>query len=168
MDLRYQDQPPIQIEEVNGDYTVTIADRQYRVHLIRSTPSELIFSFNDRLYRAHLAAADQGKTQLVALDAIIHALQREDEKSTPTQRRRAAANADSVLTASMPGQVIKVLVEAGEAVKRGQTLIVLEAMKMEIRIASPQDGNVKQVLCEVGVVVERGQTLIELQPTQTA
>ncbi|MFN8417789.1 MAG: acetyl-CoA carboxylase biotin carboxyl carrier protein subunit [Anaerolineae bacterium] len=104
----------------------------------------------------------------MALDAIIHALQREDEKSTPTQRRRAAANADSVLTASMPGQVIKVLVEAGEAVKRGQTLMVLEAMKMEIRIASPQDGNVKQVLCEVGVVVERGQTLIELQPTQTA
>lgn len=168
MELRYQDQPPIQIEETDGEYVVTIADRQHHIRLIRSTPSELIFSLNGQQYRAHIATTDESKTQLVALDAVVHTLRREDEKSTPAQRRRAVASTDSLLTASMPGQVIKVLAQAGETVKRGQALIVLEAMKMEIRVSAPQDGSVAKVLCEVGDVVERGQTLIELHQSLPA
>jgi biotin carboxyl carrier protein len=62
----------------------------------------------------------------------------------------------------MPGQVVKILVAEGEAVRRGQPLMVLEAMKMEIRINAPRDGHVTRLLCQPGQVVERGQTLLEL------
>jgi biotin carboxyl carrier protein len=62
----------------------------------------------------------------------------------------------------MPGQVIAVPVAAGDAVSRGQTLIVLEAMKMELRVAAPHDGTVEKVLVSVGEVVERGQPLAEV------
>lgn len=79
-------------------------------------------------------------------------------------RRRAAAGGDSALTAPMPGVVRAVLVEAGQPVQRGQTLLVLEAMKMEIRITAPMDGVVTALPVLPGTVVERGQALAEVQP----
>ena len=67
------------------------------------------------------------------------------------------------LTAPMPGQVRAVNVSEGDAVTKGQTLLVLEAMKMEIRVQSPQDGIVKKLLVKQGQTVEREQILIEIE-----
>ena len=77
-------------------------------------------------------------------------------------RRRSVSAGAGDLTAQMPGQVAAVLVEAGEAVARGQTLVVLEAMKMEIRVSAPADGVVSRLLVRPGDVVERGQRLVEI------
>ncbi len=66
------------------------------------------------------------------------------------------------LTAPMPGQVRAVNVNEGDEVIKGQTLMVLEAMKMEIRIQSPGDGTVKKLLVKQGQTVEREQMLIEI------
>lgn len=66
------------------------------------------------------------------------------------------------LTAPMPGQVRAVNVSEGDAVTKGQTLLVLEAMKMEIRIHALQDGIVKKLFVEQGQTVEREQILIEV------
>ena len=76
-------------------------------------------------------------------------------------RARAAA-APGDLTADMPGQVVSVAVAIGDAVTSGQTLMILEAMKMEIRVAAPTDGRVVAIGVAPGDVVDRGQTLIEL------
>jgi biotin carboxyl carrier protein len=67
------------------------------------------------------------------------------------------------LTAPMPGQVRAVNVSEGDAVTKGQTLLVLEAMKMEIRIHSPQDGIVKKLFVQQGQTVEREQILIDIE-----
>jgi biotin carboxyl carrier protein len=66
------------------------------------------------------------------------------------------------LTAPMPGQVRAVNVSEGDAVTKGQTLLVLEAMKMEIRIHAPQDGVVKKLFVKQGQTVEREQMLIDV------
>jgi biotin carboxyl carrier protein len=76
-------------------------------------------------------------------------------------RRRGTAG-EGDLTAQMPGQVLDVLVGEGQAVTRGQTLVILEAMKMEIRVSAPGDGQVQRVLVKKGDVVERGQHLVEI------
>ena len=68
-----------------------------------------------------------------------------------------------VLDATMPGQVVAVVVKEGDTVQRGQTLVVLEAMKMELRVTAPHDGHVAHVRVQVGQVVERGQQLLELE-----
>ena len=65
--------------------------------------------------------------------------------------------------APMPGKVIKVLVKDGEAVKSGQTLLVLEAMKMEQTTRSPADGVVKKVLVREGDQVTAGQILVVME-----
>ncbi len=66
------------------------------------------------------------------------------------------------LTAPMPGQIRAVNVSEGEAVTKGQTLLVVEAMKMEIRIQAPADGLVKKLFVKQGQTVEREQILIEI------
>jgi len=73
-----------------------------------------------------------------------------------------AAGANAV-TAMMPGRVVSVEVKPGDEVKRGQTVCVIESMKMEQNIASPRDGRVASVPVSAGDSVQRGQTLVELE-----
>ena len=64
------------------------------------------------------------------------------------------------LTAPMPGKVIQVAVKPGDQVKRGATLMVLEAMKMEHSIAAPMDGTIERVFFKAGDLVEEGAELL--------
>jgi acetyl-CoA/propionyl-CoA carboxylase, biotin carboxylase, biotin carboxyl carrier protein len=74
----------------------------------------------------------------------------------------AAASGDASLAAPMPGTVVQVRGRPGAEVGAGETLVVLESMKMEISIAAPRDGSVAAVHVAAGDQVERGAVLIEL------
>jgi acetyl-CoA/propionyl-CoA carboxylase, biotin carboxylase, biotin carboxyl carrier protein len=74
----------------------------------------------------------------------------------------AAAHGEASLEAPMPGTVVQLRVEPGAAVAAGETLVVLESMKMEIAIAAPRDGVVETVSIAAGDQVDRGAVLIEL------
>ena len=74
-----------------------------------------------------------------------------------------AASAGSIeVTASVPGKVFKVEASVGQAVKAGDPVIILEAMKMEIPVVAPQDGTVASIDVAVGDAVEAGATLASL------
>ncbi|MBX3047249.1 MAG: biotin/lipoyl-binding protein [Anaerolineales bacterium] len=75
-----------------------------------------------------------------------------------------AAGAERSLRAPMPGQVRKVLVQPGQQVSAGAVLVLLEAMKMEVRISASQDAKVAQVVVSEGQSVEKDQLLVELEP----
>ncbi len=66
------------------------------------------------------------------------------------------------VTAPLPGTIIKILVKQGDLVKKGQTLLVMEAMKMENKIRSEKDGVVESVKVNPGLSVLQGDILIEL------
>jgi 3-methylcrotonyl-CoA carboxylase alpha subunit len=70
------------------------------------------------------------------------------------------------LTAPMPGKIVQVLARAGEPVKRGQPILILEAMKMEHTIAAPADGTVDAVHYQAGDLVEEGAALIAFTPAE--
>ncbi len=65
--------------------------------------------------------------------------------------------------APMPGLVVGVNVEVGQAVKRGDALLILEAMKMENVLKSPGDGVVKSINASKGMAVDKGAVLIEME-----
>ena len=73
-----------------------------------------------------------------------------------------AATGSTVIKAPMPGTIIKVNVKAGDSVKRGDVLCVLEAMKMENEITAPEDGTIASINVAVGDSVESGDTLATL------
>ena len=90
----------------------------------------------------------QGATQIVVIDALAHA--------------GDAMVEGGRLTAPMPGKVVSFAVKAGDKVKIGQTLAVLEAMKMEHTIAAPADGVVGELLYAPGDQVPEGAELLKL------
>jgi methylmalonyl-CoA carboxyltransferase small subunit len=79
---------------------------------------------------------------------------------TPTATKAPATSANA-LSSPVAGTVVSVLVEEGADVKSGDTLLVLEAMKMETEVTAPKDGKVKSVDVVVGDSVQGGQVLVE-------
>ncbi len=76
--------------------------------------------------------------------------------------RPAARSPLESLAAPMPARVVAVNVRPGESVKRGDILVTLEAMKMELSVRAPRDGLVRRLACEPGQLVQPGVRLIEL------
>ena len=74
----------------------------------------------------------------------------------------AGAQGSVVVTAPMPGKILAVKANAGQAVKKGDVIMVLEAMKMENDIVAPQDGTVASINAAAGDAVEAGATLATL------
>ena len=72
----------------------------------------------------------------------------------------AVTGAGEAVTAPMPGNILKVNVNVGDAVKEGQCLVVLEAMKMENEIMAPKNGTVTQVVVSKGSTVDTGAPLV--------
>jgi biotin carboxyl carrier protein len=66
------------------------------------------------------------------------------------------------MAAPMPATVVRVLVSAGQSVRKGETLVLLEAMKMELPIRAPADAVVKAVNCREGELVQTDMTLVDL------
>ncbi|MBE5994242.1 MAG: biotin/lipoyl-binding protein [Paenibacillaceae bacterium] len=81
----------------------------------------------------------------------------------PAPKNAAKGPEGSVkVTAPMPGKILGVKVSAGQSVKKGEVLLVLEAMKMENEIVAPSDGTIASVQAAVGDSVEAGATLATL------
>ena len=72
----------------------------------------------------------------------------------------AVTGAGETVDSPMPGSILKVNVAAGQTVKEGDLLVILEAMKMENEIFAPKDGTVSQVLVEKGASVDTGNVLV--------
>ena len=85
-------------------------------------------------------------------------------KAAPAPAPKAEAPAGSVqITIPMPGTIVSVNASVGQTVKKGDVLVVFEAMKMENDIQAPQDGKVASVLCSKGENKESGAVLLTLE-----
>ncbi len=86
------------------------------------------------------------------------------KKAAPKAAAAAPSGAQGAvkIVAPMPGKILKTLATAGQAVKKGDVVVVLEAMKMENEIVAPQDGTIASVNVSVGGSVEAGEVLVTL------
>ena len=109
---------------------------------------------------ARAFVATVGDVTWVSIDGEVFTIDIEDAQRT-VRRPRAAAGEG--LSAPMPATVIKVLAELGREVKRGETLLLLEAMKMELPVRAPRDGKVKALHCQAGQLVQPGVPLVDLE-----
>ena len=123
-------------------------------------------TLNGRTYEVEVEA---GKAMLLSeYEAVAPApVAAAPAAAAPAAAPAAAAPAAPVVTgageavnAPMPGNILKVNVKVGDAVKAGTVLVVLEAMKMENEIMAPKDGTVTQVLVSKGSTVDTGAALV--------
>jgi 3-methylcrotonyl-CoA carboxylase alpha subunit len=99
-----------------------------------------------------------GDRLLVLWDGAAHTLLQEREGAAGGHRHH-----EGVLEAPMPGKVIKLSVAPGAAVRKGDEVLVIEAMKMENAVRAPREGTVKAVACQVGDMVAPGTVLVEIE-----
>ncbi len=104
----------------------------------------------------HASAVADGDTRWVFLDGEVYRF----EVQRPGRRKGSADHGS--LSAPMPATVIRINVAPGDAVKKGDTLLVLEAMKMELPVRAPADGVVDTISCRAGELVQAGVPLIHL------
>jgi biotin carboxyl carrier protein len=133
--------------------TLRFGEREYRVEVRNGAVS--VDGNPVELPRRAWTAADRD-TRWVFADGNAYAFE------VVRGGRRRAATVHGSLTAPMPATVRKILVEPGSVIQKGQTLLVLEAMKMELPVRAPADGVVESVACREGELVQPGVVLVKL------
>ncbi len=156
-DLRWRDgetERSVRVHYRRDGYALEIDGRHVTAQAQQEAAGDLALTLDG--VRTRVAVVRQGGEVTVVADDGTWRLHYID----PLAPRAAAAASGGRLTAPMPGKVAQVLIAAGGAVKRGQALMVLEAMKMEHTIAAPADGTVERVHFAPGDLVEEGVELI--------
>jgi 3-methylcrotonyl-CoA carboxylase alpha subunit len=158
-----EDPTPVTVERAGTGYRVVIGDRGYDVDLATANDRLQSVTLDDD--RQYLVAhhRDGIRHEVSFADRTIH-LELVDPLSLKRRRREDEdGGGDSHVRAIMPGRVVKILVAAGDEVKKGQGLLILEAMKMENEIVAPRDGKVASLPVESGKAVENGDDLVVLE-----
>ena len=124
-------------------YTATLNGKQYEVELERIDAYEPMPRYGE---------APAAAPAPVAAPAA----------PAPAPAPAAPATGATTVEAPMPGKILNIKVSAGQAVKFGETVIVMEAMKMETEIVAPADGTVAQILVKAGDAVDTGAALVTL------
>ena len=140
-------------------YRATLGDKTVVVEIVRVQGGQLELLIDSQ----HLLAfvSSDGTKRWVTVNGQTFVL----TKSTAGTRTSGHGHhhAAGALTAPMPGQVRTVNVSEGETVTKGQTLMVLEAMKMEIRVQATVNGKVRKLFVTQGQTVEREHVLVEIE-----
>jgi biotin carboxyl carrier protein len=150
------DQSAIDLSPSGKNYKAALDDKTVDVEIINSANGKMDLLINGKHVIAYVSS--DGAKRWVTVNGQTYGV----TKSSSAKQRSKSQEHASELAAPMPGQVRSVNVKDGEAVSKGQTLLVLEAMKMEIRIQAPRDGIIRELMVKVGQTVEREQILARM------
>ena len=159
-EFRYQVSDSVCVVTVtakDGGYEVRVGDQVLQLAARLAARGRLDLDLDGRRLSAYIARSGQHRHVSLAGDTWTL------RPPEPRRSNREGHSEGGSLTATMPGRVLDVLVAEGDTVQKGDTLVLLEAMKMELPIQAPAAGQVARVLCAAGQVVERSQLLVELE-----
>ena len=138
----------------NGGCRIGVADASLVARPVRRDGARVVLDLSDRIVSIRIVSTDDGlyvlhdgRTYSVALPD--HAVEGAD-----------AVDAAAHVVAPLPGRVVKVAVRGGDTVRRGATVVVLEAMKMELGVEAPRGGRIDAVAVSEGDQVEEGAVLV--------
>ncbi|MCE3226923.1 MAG: acetyl-CoA carboxylase biotin carboxyl carrier protein subunit [Bacteroidetes bacterium] len=152
--------------KLNGSsFEGTLNEKQVKGDIIKIDDYQYHLIYNNTSYNLDVVKLNaEEKTLVIKINSVKYNLQlkdKYDELLHTLGLDNLATKKVSDIKAPMPGMVLNVLVGEGTAVKKGDALIILEAMKMENILKSPADGIVKKVIATKGNAVEKNQVLIQ-------
>lgn len=154
----------LRLEKKPGELSYTLEGSS--VHsgsgsVLEIAPGVFSVLLGPRSYTVHVLPA--GDEFSVWVEGRRHAVAISDIRDRPAQQKTRNTAGPLELLAQMPGKVVKLLVEAGDAVETGQSLIVVEAMKMQNEMKSPKDGTVTAIHAAAGATVAAGERLLVVE-----
>jgi biotin carboxyl carrier protein len=133
-----------------------------RIRILKRQTDRFIISIDERVYS--IVQQDRSQSAVTFLvngnDVRARIMTGEKERS-PGSSLMATAN--ELVVSNFPAKIVKLLVKKGDSLKEGDTLVILEAMKMEAQIKAPRDCAIEEVFVKEGEMVERGKGMIRLK-----
>ena len=145
----------------DGKGQITVDGTTREVEVLGVYPDRLLLSVDGRVRTLFVTATEQGTW--VGSEGQVRLVSR------PVRARRGAGGAgegDQIVTPTFPASVVRVLVEAGQQVEKGQAVVVVSAMKMEMTLTAPYAGTVSAVNFAEGEQAKPGDKLVEIEEEQ--
>ena len=154
----------MELDEGNGTglIRVKVDDREYLIDVTSPAPGLYSWWFTGRSTVLRCGSAEAGVK--CRLDTGARASRSPPPKLQPSAKPAAAVGGRQEITAPMSGRVVQVLVQPGQTVQEGESLVIIEAMKMETEIRAIAPGQVKHLQVSVDTAVETGQLLLVIEP----
>lgn len=144
------------IPDPGGEFLCNVGAKNYRVRVLRAQSGTLELNIGaDNVAFEYVRGNNQLWIHAFGWNYSLKRITQSSESGSGEDRER-------ILRAPMPGQVRKLFAAEGQAVKTGDVLLLLEAMKMEIKVLAPMDGKVAHLAVSEGQSVDREQMLVEL------
>jgi biotin carboxyl carrier protein len=140
----------------DGIVNFSLKGKTYSYRLVSKDGTELILESGSRIKASVSSPSKEG-------ESIVMTMGREALLNTGTKKVRKGTGQIGGLISPMPGKIFKILKEVGSEVKKGETILVLEAMKMEHTIRSDKDGKVKKIPFKAGELVQANVVLAEVE-----
>jgi acetyl/propionyl-CoA carboxylase alpha subunit len=148
-----------------GAYSGTINGESFSCDVISTGGNRLHVLRDNKSYEVEILDVNhEEKTMIVKVNGNkypLHIADKYDELLHSLGMDKAMVAKVNELKAPMPGLVLDIIVSEGQAVKKGEAIVVLEAMKMENILKAPVDVTIKKISVKKGTAVEKGQVLIQ-------
>ena len=168
MDLQFsidQETYKIEIDFKDGKYLIKLGGRQYNVDSQRISENCLSLLVDGKAYTVFVAE-DKTKKYISVQGEQFCVEEAKSEAETRSVAEAATLKGIPTISSPMPGKIVKILVREGDKVRKGQGLVIVEAMKMENEIRSPGAGIVKKINFKEGNLVDTTDPIIELEPEE--
>lgn len=160
-------------QEINGEIIHALGDgsillrinqKDYKVQLIKSSADEVEFFFENSFHYAKKIRSTSSGT-LNVLDGIPVTLRKHfklDELIRDTSSSKVTTENNN-LTSQIPGRVVNILATIGASVKSGDSIVILESMKMQVAVKSHKDGTVRDIVVKKGATVSRNDVIAVIE-----
>jgi biotin carboxyl carrier protein len=154
---------PVEVERHGGGYRVRLGDRWLDADLVNAGPSlrSLRLAGGTQYSLIHHQTGNMHEVTLATTSVHVEII---DPLARRRRKNEDELGGGGIITALMPGRIVRLLVEQGASVRKGAGLLILEAMKMENEIQAPVDGVIDRIFVEPGQTVESGAELAHIEP----
>ncbi len=145
----------------NGSIIIRIGKEEHNLTLLKWENNEYEFILDNTFHHAKIIHSNSMETK-VLIDGQPMTVKKHLRLTQILGKSLSMAELGggiNSLTSQIPGRVVSVLVEPGNAVKKGDSVVILESMKMQVAVKAHKDGNIKEIRVKQGAVVARNDTV---------
>jgi len=145
----------------DGSILVSIGDKNHNLKLLKSGAGEFEFMLDNKFHHAKILQSGSAEMKLL-LDGQPITVKKHSKLTEVLEKASAlggAGGGDRSLVSQIPGRVVSIAVEQGKEVKKGDVIVVLESMKMQVAVKAHKDGHLKEIRVKQGASVSRNDVL---------
>ena len=151
----------------NNTYRIQLDDKIYDFDIITTGNGSYSIIYDNKSWDMEVVKSGEFNTYTVYKFGENFKVEIEDALSKyKKNKNEGLGGSDNNISAPMPGKIVKVLVEAGQEVNAGDTVLIISAMKMESEFKSSVDGVIKKIHINENDIVNGNQLLVEIEETQ--